>query len=126
SLEEALEFLPTGLFYFLVVPLPWQLGSLRQNLAIPETACWLILYPIMLVGIRQGLRRHFQGTFLLLAIVLALCCLYALAIGNIGTAYRLRIQVWLVCAVFVGWGWHALRERYSGRQQVLRQAERRQ
>src|SRR5262249_46475680 len=30
--EEAVRYFPLGLLYFLVVPLPWQTGALRQNL----------------------------------------------------------------------------------------------
>jgi hypothetical protein len=106
---EAVEFLPVGLGYFLTVPWPWQLGSVRQNLVIPETAFWILLYPLMLIGVREGLKRNFQGTLLLLAATLAVCCLYALFVSNVGTAYRLRIQVWAIWAVFVGWGWASLR-----------------
>jgi hypothetical protein len=109
--EEALLFLPQGLFYFLTVPLPWQFGSLRQNLVIPETAFWILLYPLILVGMRQALRRNFQGAVLLITATIAVSCFYALFVGNIGTAYRMRMQVWVLWAVFAGWGWHAWKTR---------------
>jgi hypothetical protein len=107
--EEAVTFFPLGFTYFLTVPWPWQIGSLRQNLAIPETALWIMLYPLVLLGMREGLRRNFQGTLLILVTTLAIAGFYALWIANIGTAYRLRVQVWVLWAVFAGWGWSVLR-----------------
>jgi hypothetical protein len=109
--ERALAFLPLGTAYFLTVPHPWQLGSLRQDLVIPETLFWLCLYPLIFVGIRRGLRRHFQGTVLVTALALAISLFYGLYMGNIGTAYRMRMQVWLLAAPFVGWGWEQFRRR---------------
>jgi hypothetical protein len=113
--ERALGFAPVGMAYFLSVPLPWHTGSLRQNLAIPETACWLLLYPLVVVGIRRGLRLNPQGTLLLLLVTLPIIGFYGLMIGNIGTAYRLRIQVWLFWAVFAGLGWAAGRSTGTAR-----------
>ena len=99
----ALKFLPLGIFYFLTVPLPWQFGSLRQSLVIPEMIFWLIQYPRIFRGMKLGLRRHFSGSLLLISITLAMICLYALFVSNVGTAYRLRAQVWLLWTVFAGW-----------------------
>ncbi|MBV9126174.1 MAG: glycosyltransferase family 39 protein [Planctomycetes bacterium] len=107
--EEALAFLPVGLAYFLTVPLPWHWGALRQNLAIPDTLFWVLLYPVILVGIRRAWSRNFRGTVPLIAFTVAISCFYALFIGNIGTAYRERIQVWLLWAPFAGMGWDFLR-----------------
>ncbi|HEX9724487.1 MAG TPA: hypothetical protein VGC53_09435 [Vicinamibacteria bacterium] len=99
----ALKFLPLGVFYFLTVPLPWQFGSLRQSLVIPEMIFWLIQYPRIFLGMKLGLRRHFSGSLLLISITLAITCLYGLFVSNVGTAYRLRAQVWLLWTVFAGW-----------------------
>lgn len=109
--QAALTFLPLGLLYFLTVPFPWQLGSMRQNITIPETAFWVLLYPQMLLGMKRGLNRNYQGSLLIIAITVAICILYALFMGNIGTAYRMRSQVWLLWAVFAGLGWEEKHER---------------
>jgi len=109
--HDAARFLPLGVAHFLAVPLPWQTGSLRQNLAIPDTALWLLLYPVILLGMARALRRNFQGSVLLVATTVGLCLFYALLIGNVGAAYRLRTQVWLLWAPFVALGWEALRPR---------------
>lgn len=105
-LDEALAFLPMGVLYFLATPFPWQIGSLRQNITIPETLFWVALYPFLLIGLRQGWRRNFQATFLVILITVTLCCFYGIYCGNIGTAYRMRTQVWCLWAPFIGWGWH--------------------
>ena len=65
--EDALAYLPLGMGYFLFSPLPWQIGKLRQNLVIPETAFWIFLYPLMIRGIFVGLRKNMQASLLLLA-----------------------------------------------------------
>jgi hypothetical protein len=106
SVDGAARFLPLGLAYFLTVPLPWQLGSARQNLTIPETLFWIIVvYPRVFRGVWRGANANPPGTLFLLLTSVAICCLYALMMGNIGTAYRVRTQVWAVWALFAGWGW---------------------
>jgi hypothetical protein len=116
--RDAARFLPVGLTCFLAMPLPWQTGSLRQNMAIPDTAIWLLLYPLVLLGMLRGLRRDFQGSLLLIAVTLGLCLFYALMVGNVGTAYRLRVQVWLLWAPFVGLGWELLTRRSPSRRTI--------
>jgi hypothetical protein len=119
SPERALRFAPVGMAYFLAVPLPWQTGSLRQNLAIPDTAFWLLLmYPLVLLGMWRGLRTNPQACLLLILITFAMIGLYGVMIANIGTAYRLRTQVWLLWAVFAGLGWDLIPRR------TFRQVER--
>lgn len=109
SLQDAVTFLPLGTAYFLHVPLPWQTGSLRQNLAIPDTTLWVcLIYPLVLVGLARMLRRNYQGCMLIIAATVAMVLFYGIFIGNIGTAYRMRSQVWLLWAVFAGIGWETL------------------
>jgi hypothetical protein len=109
--EEALQYFPLGLFYFLTVPFPWQLGAVRQNLIIPENCFWLALYPLMAVGIGRALKSNRPGTVFLLLMTGGMCVLYALLSANVGTTYRMRSQVWLLWAPFAAWGWEVWRER---------------
>jgi hypothetical protein len=109
--EEALQYFPLGLVYFLTVPFPWQLGSVRQNLIIPENVFWLGLYPLMVVGIRRALKANRSGTVFLLLMTGGMCVIYALLTANVGTVYRMRSQVWLLWAPFAAWGWEVWRER---------------
>jgi len=116
--EEALQYFPLGLFYFLTVPFPWQVGSFRQNLIIPENAFWLGLYPLMVVGIRRALKSNRPGTVFLLLTTGGMCVIYALLAANVGTTYRMRSQVWLLWAPFAAWGWEVWRERRRPARQV--------
>jgi hypothetical protein len=102
--ERALKFMPKGVFYFLTVPWPWQLGSWRNNLVIPEMILWFILYPSIFAGMRMGLRKNHRATFLLLSMTMAMVCFYGLLVANVGTAYRMRAQVWLLWMPFFAWG----------------------
>jgi hypothetical protein len=109
--DEALQYFPFGLFYFLTVPFPWQVGALRQNLIIPENVFWLMLYPLIVVGITRALRLNRPGTFFLLLMTAGMCAVYALLSANVGTTYRMRAQVWLLWAPFAAWGWEVWQER---------------
>jgi len=109
--EEAMQYFPVGLFYFLTVPFPWQFGAVRQNLIIPENAFWLGLYPLMVVGINRALKSNRPGTVFLLLMTGGMCVVYALLAANVGTAYRMRSQVWLLWAPFAAWGGEVWRER---------------
>lgn len=109
--EEAVQYLPLGLFHFLTVPLPWQIGPLRQNLIIPENAFWLLLYPLIVLGVIRGLRVNPPGTIFLLMMTAGMCLVYALLVANVGTAYRMRTQVWLLWTPFAAWGWEIWRSQ---------------
>jgi hypothetical protein len=102
---KVIEFLPIGTAYFLSVPLPWHIGRLRQNLTIPETFFWLCLYPLILSGMLRGMRTNSPAATLLLMVTVTTTMFYSIFVGNIGTAYRMRSQVWLLWAVFAAWGW---------------------
>ena len=100
---SALKSLPMSIVYFLSVPFSWESGSLRQNLVLPETIFWLFLYPAIFLGMKRGLRLNFQGNILLITITVVMTCFYSLYVSNIGTAYRMRSQIWLFWVIFVGW-----------------------
>jgi hypothetical protein len=118
--EDAIEYFPKGLLHFLTVPLPWQFGSVRQNAVIPETAFWLLLYPFIVLGVLRGLRVNRGGTFFILIVTIGMSVLYAMLSGNVGSAYRMRCQIWLLWAPFAMWGWEVWRQRRAARQVVAR------
>jgi len=109
--QGAAEFAPVGLAYFLAAPFPWQTGAVRQNLVIPETMFWVLLYPLVVVGMVRSFRVNRPGTVMLVAATGGMCIVYALMSGNIGIAYRMRTQVWLLWAPFAAWGWEVWRQR---------------
>ena len=67
------------------------------------------------LGVIRGLRVNRPGTVVLLAATVGMCLVYALVSGNVGIAYRMRSQVWLLWAPFAAWGWEALLERRRAR-----------
>ncbi len=108
NVEGAIDAMPQGIAYFLTVPWPTQQDSLRQIIAIPDTALWVCLYLFVLIGMGQGLTRNPQAVVFLLALTIGMTCFYGICVGNIGTAYRMRVQVWLMWAPFVGIGLESL------------------
>jgi hypothetical protein len=46
----ALMTIPTGLVYLLFAPFPWQLGSLRQSLTLPEMVIWWAAFPLLILA----------------------------------------------------------------------------
>jgi hypothetical protein len=68
------------------------------------------LYPLIAIGVIRGLRVNWPGTVLLLATTGGMCVIYTLLSGNVGIAYRMRSQVWLLWAPFAAWGWEVWRE----------------
>ena len=117
---KAARLMPQGLLYFLTVPFPWQFGSLLQNIVIPETLLWVLLYPFALLGMRAGLRVNRPATVLILTLTASVCVLYALLAANVGVAYRMRTQVWLFLAPFAMWGWEIWRQRGAGKRAGVR------
>ena len=111
TVEDAAKFIPVGLLYFLTVPHPWQFGSFRQNLIIPETMFWVALYPLIFVGFGRAFRVNAPGTLFILLVSGGLCAIYSVLSGNVGVAYRMRSQAWLLWAPFAAWGFEIWRDR---------------
>lgn len=125
TIEDAAKFMPVGLIYFLTVPHPWQFGSFRQNVIIPETMFWVALYPLIFIGFCRGFRVNPSGTLYILLVTGGLCAIYAVMSGNVGVAYRMRTQPWLLWAPFAAWGfeiWRDGRRRAKANRQGLARA----
>jgi hypothetical protein len=90
---KALLYLPRGLALFLLAPFPWELSSIRQVLALPETLFFYWLIPWMVRGIRDLIRHQFRTSLMVLLITAGLTLGYSLGEGNAGTAYRHRAQL---------------------------------
>lgn len=89
----ALSLLPTGLLYFFFAPFPWQLGSIRQSLAIPETLYFYALVPGIIGGILYLFRRRLAESLGVLLVTMTVTFGYAIGQGNVGTLYRHKAQV---------------------------------
>lgn len=108
---KALLYLPRGLALFLLAPFPWELSSVRQVLALPETLFFYWLIPWMLRGIRHLVRHHFQTSLMVLMVTAGLTLGYSLGEGNAGTAYRHRAQLLCFFLVYAAVGQHQGRRR---------------
>jgi len=107
----ALSFLPIGLTYFFFAPFPWQLGSIRQSLAIPETLFFYTLVPGIVSGILFLLRKRLGDSIGVLLVTMTVTFGYAIGQGNVGTLYRHKAQVTGFYYAFAAIGMEQLRRR---------------
>lgn len=75
---------------FLIVPVPWQLVSLRELAFLPEQLLWYVVLALLPIGVAAGWRRDPLITCLLLGYALPTAAVLALTNGNVGTLLRLR------------------------------------
>jgi hypothetical protein len=104
TIGGALAFLPKGIIYLLFAPFPWQGGSLRMMLALPETLFWYALFPYCLIGMVYTARKHLRDALVVFLFVMQLTCFYGVFIGNVGTAHRQRTQVYVFYLIFTSAG----------------------
>jgi hypothetical protein len=114
---KAILYLPKGLALFLLAPFPWELGSIRQILALPETLFFYWLIPPILRGIRHFVRYHLRSSLMAILITGGLTLGYSLGEGNAGTAYRHRAQLICFFLIFASVG------QLDARRRVPHQAE---
>jgi hypothetical protein len=118
SVTASLKAIPGGLAAFYFRPLPWEaIGerSLIFRLAAVENLLWFVLYGFALFGIRPLWRRHpaivvFGSSFFLAAGLGA-----SVTQGNLGTAFRHRLQVLWVVALLAAVGGERLWTRWQVR-----------
>jgi hypothetical protein len=118
SVTASLKAIPGGLAAFYFRPFPWEtIGerSLIFRLAAVENLLWFVLYGFALFGIRPLWRRHpaivvFGSSFFLAAGLGA-----SVTQGNLGTAFRHRLQVLWVVALLAAVGGERLWTRWQVR-----------
>lgn len=107
----ALSFLPVGLAYFFFAPFPWQIGSIRQSLAIPETLFFYTLIPGIATGIIFLFRKRLADSIGVLLVTMTVTFGYAIGQGNVGTLYRHKAQVTGFYYAFAAIGMEQRRKR---------------
>jgi 4-amino-4-deoxy-L-arabinose transferase-like glycosyltransferase len=117
--EGALSTIPLGLMYLLFAPFPWQLGSLRQSITLPEMIIWWASFPMFILGLWFSLKYRLRQISPILIFTAMLSVAYSIFQGNVGTAYRQRAQLLVFYFIFVAVGYVLLYER---RQERKRQA----
>lgn len=105
SPSGAIAFLPKGLVLLLFSPFPWKAPtSTLSALSYPETILMYILWPLIIIGIIETLRRKPEGFDILILYTASAAITYALLAGNIGTFYRIRTPIVLLLFVFAAGG----------------------
>jgi hypothetical protein len=107
----ALSAVPIGLIYLFFAPFPWQLGSLRQSLTLPEMAVWYVSFPFLVLGFWFSIRYRLRQMSPILIFTSMLTLGYSILQGNVGTAYRQRSQVLVFYFIFVAVGAVLVKER---------------
>lgn len=114
--EGAITAIPVGFAYLMFAPFPWQIGSLRQAIALPETILWWAMFPLMIAGIVYTIRHRLREAFPILLFSLLLTLAYSIFQGNVGTAYRQRTQIQVFLFMFIGVGWILRKEAKENKQ----------
>jgi hypothetical protein len=118
----ALTTIPTGIVYLLFAPFPWQLGSLRQSLTIPEMVVWWGSFPLLVLGGWFSIKHRLRQISPILIFTSMLTLAYSVFQGNVGTAYRQRAQLLVFYFIFVAVGAVLVKEKREERRRASRVA----
>lgn len=118
----ALSAIPMGMVYLLFAPFPWQLGSLRQSLTIPEMVIWWASFPLLVLGIWFSLKHRLRQMSPIFIFTTMLTLAYSVVQGNVGTAYRQRAQLLVFYFIFVAVGAILLKEKREEKRQKAAEA----
>jgi hypothetical protein len=109
--EGAISALPVGFAYLMFAPFPWQVGNLRQVIALPEVLLWWAMMPLLVFGLWYTIRNRLRNAIPVLLFTLLLTIGYSLFQGNVGTAYRQRTQIQVFLYIFIAVGWTLRKEK---------------
>jgi hypothetical protein len=113
--RAALSFLPIGLTYFVLAPMPWHLLSGRQLLVLPEMLAWYGVLIWVARGAISLLRNRFRDMLPVFLFAVTASVSYAMVEGNLGTVYRHRAQVLVPFLIFAAHGFAEARGRSGSR-----------
>ncbi len=111
SLGGLIAYLPLALANFLLRPWPWEAtGSALQLATIPESLfIWYPLFGLALLGLIHVLRTQLIHTAMLWSYIIGATIAAAPQYGNLGTAYRHRVQLWPFYFILASVGWQVWR-----------------
>lgn len=101
---KAVLFAPIGFLYAAFAPFPWQLGSVMQIMAVPETIAFYFLFPKTARGIVFAYKNMFGRSVILLTIIVMTLGFLALVEGNSGTLFRHRAVAFYLIFIFTALG----------------------
>jgi hypothetical protein len=125
SVGGLLAYTPMAVANFMLRPWPWEAtNSLTQIMTIPESIfLWYPLFGFVLVGLVHTWRTGWVRNSLIWVYVLAATIAAAPQYGNLGTAYRHRVQLWPCYFLLAGVGWYYWREKQRRQPEALSSAE---
>ncbi len=90
----ALLQLIVGTFYLMFSPLPWQIRSSNQLMALPDVFLWWwLIFVYMVPGVGYCWRRRPAVILSILGFLVPLMMFYAMMFANVGLVYRQRVQL---------------------------------
>ncbi len=101
---KAAAFLPLGVTYLLLAPFPWMFRNIRQAITLPEMIVWWYLIPSLIRGMIYGVKNRFSYISAPLLFCTGLTLMYGIFLGNVGTAYRQRTQIFIFYFIFISAG----------------------
>jgi len=107
----ALGAIPLGFSYLLFAPFPWQFGSLRALITLPEMIVWWCCIPLLVMGLWFTIKHRARQMAPILIFTVLLTLTYSVLQGNVGTAYRQRAQLLIFYFVFVAVGFVLMKEK---------------
>jgi hypothetical protein len=111
---NALIYSPLLLTVFFLAPFPWDItSSILHNLATAESLVWYFFFFYAIKGIIRSLKEGNFNVLPVLVMIGVLSIAYALAITNMGAAYRFREQVSVLLLVFSGYGLYLRKQEHE-------------
>src|SRR5229473_4023228 len=107
----ALGAIPLGFSYLLFAPFPWQFGSLRALITLPEMIVWWCCIAFLVMGLWFTIKHRARQVAPILIFTVLLTLTYSVLQGNVGTAYRQRAQLLIFYFVFVAVGYVLVKEK---------------
>jgi len=104
TLSGVLQVLPTGVFYMLFKPFPWEFQGGLQFFASIEMLFWYLFLPFFCVGIYKAFKNNWSSVSVLVVFIVLMTLLMALIESNAGTMYRHRSVIWAFNIIFIAGG----------------------
>lgn len=115
----AISTIPMGLIYLMFAPFPWQVGSLRQSITLPEMIIWWASFPMLVLGFWFAIKYKLRMISPILIFTVMLTLSYSVFQGNVGTAYRQRAQLLVFYFIFVAVGFVLVKEKREERKRKI-------
>ncbi len=112
TMAGAISVLPVGFTYLMLAPFPWQINSFRSSLTLPDILLWWSSIPFLITGLFFTFKHRLRKAIPIMVFTILLTLSYSLFQGNVGTAYRQRIQIQVFLFIFIAVGF-TLRKEYK-------------